>query len=480
MMQLFKPKRASSIVGIALDGNRLEVVSLRRSNGTLHLRQGFAASLALNPLNDDPELVGQEIRNHLDRAGVREKRCAVCLPLGWILSMQTNVPEMSEEDRVSFLQLEAERGFHSGPQDLFTVNSFFKTPLGGNCATLLAAPRNQLETLEKVLRAAKLKPAFFALGVTALQPAGAESARVMVLSLRSNTLDFQVTAGGGIVALRSLDGAIETQGAQKSVSAELVAREIRITLGQLPGGLAEGPGRLKIVGQGELAKQLAFDLTQRAAPLGLKVELVEKSSNASFDVALPGEIAASTALAVAANYLKGADPELNFLPPKVQAWRQLVSTRLSPRKLAWIGATAGGVALLVAGAFGFQQYQISTLQSKWNALAPTVNELTTDQDQIKKFRPWYDTTFRDLQIIRKLKDAFPDDGSVSAKKIEIHDVSGVTCSGTARDNAAFSMLHAKLGDDTNEITGLHAEVHGQNPMDFTLNFQWEGSEANGN
>ena len=85
-----------------------------------------------------------------------------------------------------------------------------------------------------------------------------------------------------------------------------------------------------------------------------------------------------------------------------------------------------------------------------------------------------------MQILRKLKDAFPDDGSVSAKKVEIHDVSGVTCSGIARDNESFSKLHAKLGDDTNQISGLHAEVHGQKPMDFTLSFQWEGANGNGN
>jgi hypothetical protein len=106
--------------------------------------------------------------------------------------------------------------------------------------------------------------------------------------------------------------------------------------------------------------------------------------------------------------------------------------------------------------------------------------LNADQDQITKFRPWYDTSFRDLQILRKLKDAFPDDGSVSAKKVEIHDVSAVTCSGVARDNESFARLHARLGNDTNQISDLHAEVHGQKPMDFTLNFQWEGDENNGN
>jgi hypothetical protein len=480
LLQLLKRKRPASILALALDGNRLEVVSLRRNNGSLHIRQSFAVPLALSPLTDAAELVGQEIRNHLDQAGIRERRCAVCLPLSWVLSMQTQLPELSEEDRASFLQIEAERGFHSGPETLFPAHSLFKTPDGKQHATLLAAPRNQLDALQRVLRAAKLKPVIFALGVTALQAAGVDPGRVVLISVRNNTVDLQVTGGGGIVALRSLNDAIETQGAQKSISADFVAREIRITLGELPGGLAGTPGKLKVYGQGELVKQLVNDLSPRVSALGLKIEVLEKSSAASFDSPLPPEIAASAALALAADYVTGVAVAPDFLPPKVQPWRQLVATRLSPRKLAWAGGIAAGFVFCIAAAFGFQQWQISSLQAKWDAITPTVNDLNADQDQIKKFLPWYDTTFRDLQILRKLKDAFPDDGSVSAKKVEIHDISTVTCSGTARDNESFSKLHAKLGDDTNDISGLHAEVHGQKPMDFTLTFQWEGGDVNGN
>ena len=66
MIELFKSKRASSILGLALDGNRLEAVVLRRSNGTLQVRQTLSAPLALSPLTDDAELAGREIRNALD------------------------------------------------------------------------------------------------------------------------------------------------------------------------------------------------------------------------------------------------------------------------------------------------------------------------------------------------------------------------------------------------------------------------------
>ena len=478
MIPLFKRKRSSSILGLALDGNRLEAVALRRTNGSVRIQKSIAVSLALSPLTGDPQLVGQEIRNHLDQAGIRERACAVCLPLSWVLTMQTKMPELSEADRASFLQIEAERGFHSGPEALFMATSLFKAG-GEQHATLLAVPRNQLETLERVLRAAKLKPVTFALGVSALQAADKETGRVVVLAIRQNTIDLQVTAGGGIVALRSLDAALETQGAQRHISADLAARELRITLGQLPGGLADMPGKIKIFGQGEAVRQFVTDLSPRLAVMGLKLDS-ENISPVKFDPPASPEVAGSAALALGANYVKGTDAVPNFLPPKVQAWRQLVSTRLSTRKLVYAGAAAGAVVLCVLAAFGFQQWQISNLQSQWNVIAPQVNQLTAAQDQIKKFRPWYDDTCRDLQILLKLKDAFPDDGAVSAKTVEIRDLSAGTCSGTARDNESFAKVHANLGNDTNTISDLHAEVRGQKPTQFTLNFQWEGGAPSGN
>jgi hypothetical protein len=214
--------------------------------------------------------------------------------------------------------------------------------------------------------------------------------------------------------------------------------------------------------------------------MGLAVETVDRVPDALFDPPPPPDLAVSPALALAAAWVRGADSTPEFLPPRVQPWQQLISTRLSTRKLAYAGGAAATVVLGILLAFGVQQWQIHSLQSKWNAIAPLVNELTGDQDQIKKFRPWYDQTFRNLRILRRLTEAFPEDGSVSAKTVEIRDTAGITCSGQARDKAAFVRMHDKLGDDTNEISNLHAETRGQNPTQFTLNFQWEEGVANGN
>ncbi len=127
MIKLPKKQRASSVLGLSLDGNRLEGVVLRRTNGSLVLQKTISASLSLDPLTNDPELVGREIQNHLEKAGIRERRCAVCVPLNWVLTLQTKLPDLPEADVSGFLQIEAERGFPYGPDALLICASRFTT-----------------------------------------------------------------------------------------------------------------------------------------------------------------------------------------------------------------------------------------------------------------------------------------------------------------------------------------------------------------
>src|SRR5471032_1917852 len=110
-MKFRKPKRLTSLLGLTLDGSKLEGVVLRRTNGSLQLRQSFSATLTLDPLTAAPELVAREIRNQLDAAGVRERNCIVGLPLKWALTAQTELPSLPPDDAASLLQLEAEKNF---------------------------------------------------------------------------------------------------------------------------------------------------------------------------------------------------------------------------------------------------------------------------------------------------------------------------------------------------------------------------------
>ena len=162
-----KRKKLSSVLGLALDGSRLEGVVLRRSNDSLHLQQSFSVALTLDPLTAAPELVAREIRNQLDAAGVRERHCVFGVPLKWVLTAHTELPPLPEADAASLLQMEAERGFSTDVATLQLASS--SAPMAGDKKNILFAgiPGAHIATLEQVLAAAKLKPASFALGLTA-------------------------------------------------------------------------------------------------------------------------------------------------------------------------------------------------------------------------------------------------------------------------------------------------------------------------
>jgi hypothetical protein len=379
----------------------------------------------------------------------------------------------------SFLQIEAERGFPYGQEALFISTSRFRSPSGKDCAASVAIPRNSLLALEGALKAAQLRPVSFSIGIAALQSPAKESPQgVLALALGENTVDLQITCGGGIAALRALDEAFESEGVQKVLSADLLGREIKITLGQLPTEVRDAVRTLRIFGCGDWVRRFVDDIGPRVAAMGLKVELVERYPADEFSKRLPPETAVSPALSLAAKYLTGAAPQLEFLPPKTKPWQQL-TTRFSSRKLVWSGAAAGSVALVIGGAFLVQQWRLSQLQTQWTGLAPKVKELEESQQQIKRFRPWFEDSFPGLTILRKLTEAFPDEGVVSAKTLEIRELSSVTCSGVARDNQAFLTMLDQLRA-TKEISNLKVDqVRGQTPMQFTFNFHW-GERSNEN
>ena len=79
-VNFLKRRAPSSLLGLTLDASRLEGVVVRRANGSLQVNQRVAAALSLDPLTNEPELVGREILNHLEAAGVRERRCVVAVP----------------------------------------------------------------------------------------------------------------------------------------------------------------------------------------------------------------------------------------------------------------------------------------------------------------------------------------------------------------------------------------------------------------
>jgi len=475
-----KRKTPATLLGLVFDGSKLDGVVLRRANGALQPLQSFSVALTLDPLAAAPELAGREIRNQLDAAGVRVRDCIVGVPLKWVLTAHTELPPLPEADAASLLQMEAERGFSSDAATLQIANS--RTPLAADKKYILFAgiPNTQIRALESVLAAAKLKPVSFALGISALQSPGDEKSNgVLALAIGENNVGLQITAGGGIAALRALDGTVENENGRRALQAGVVTREARVTLGQLPAELREAVKRIRIFGPHELAQPLADEMELRFEPLGLKVELVSAFAPDEFAAALPSGTAVSAAFSLAARALTEPEPPLEFLPPKPSVIEQLV-TKYSSGRLGTTGAVAAGVAAIVILLFLFQQFQLWRLRAQWSHMQARVTDLQNIGNNISQYRPWYDDSFRSLTILRQLTLAFPEDGEVTAKTIEIHDGSMVNCSGTARDNLALLAMLAKLraADGVSELKV--DQIRGKAPMQFTIDFQYGNGGAHEN
>jgi hypothetical protein len=456
-----------------MDGNQLDGVVLRRTNGSLQLQRSFSATLSLDPLTADPILVGTEIRNNLEAAGVNERHCVVCLPSQWALVIHTELPELPEADVAGLLQLEAERGFPSDIATLRIRSSICRAKDGKQFATQIGISANHLAILERAFAAARLKPVGFSLGVTELQPVDTAA---LTLAIGRNQIDLQITCGGGVAALRTLEGAMEVEGGRRELNADVVAREVRITLGQLPVGFRDAVRRVRVFGPDILARQLVDEMKTRLVAMGLKIELVTAYAADEFKVTLPVGVPVTSAFSFAARRLAGDETMFEFLSPKVAPWKQL-ARRYTSGVYRTASAIAAAVVILAAGAFLIQEWQLVRLRSQWSKMSTKAAELDGMQEQIRQYRPWFDNSFPCLSILRRLTMAFPDDGVVSAKSIEIRDMNTVTCSGVARDNGALLKTLTQLRAATDVGDLKVDQIRGKLPMQFTFAFHWlEGEQ----
>jgi hypothetical protein len=388
---------------------------------------------------------------------------------------------LPEADVPGFLQIEAERGFPCDVSTLLVANSRYTDGAHEKHATLVGIPRNQVTSLERALRAAQLKPISFSLGIAALQPSEAESSNgVLALTIGEAQVELQVSCGGGIAALRALEGAFEVGVAQRSLHADVVAREVRITLAQLPPEVRAAVRRVRIFGPRDLAQQLADEIELRLEVMDLQVELTSTYTAGEFGVQLPAGAPVSAPLSLAARDLAGHGAILEFLPPRVTAWQQF-TTRYSSGKLRQAGLAAAAAAAIVAGAFLIQQWQLWWLQSQWSKMKVTVTELDGMNARIRQFRPWFDDSIRGLVILRSLAQAFPEDGSVTAKTVEIRDLATVTCTGVARDYQALLRTVERLRAMRQIPDVVLGQTRGQPPtMQFTFSFSWNEGGASAN
>jgi hypothetical protein len=397
------------------------------------------------------------------------------------MTAHTQIPDLPENDIPGFLQIEAERGFPTDVTTLQICTSRLASS-GQRYATFIGIPRAHLHRLEQVLHAARLKPLSFSLAISALQAPGASNASgVLALAVGEHHVGLQISSGGGVAALRALQMAVQTEGAEHAFHADFIAREARITLGQLSGHVRDTVKLIRIFGSGPQAAALADAFRARFESAGLKVETADFYGPRELGRELPPRTEVSPALSIAARQWDGSLAALEFLPPRVSAWREL-SSKYASGNWRTAGALAAALVLILSTLFGWQQIQLTQLRSRWAAMEPKVKDLTQVQDQIQQYRPWFDESFTHLRILKAVTTAFPEDGSVTAKTLGIRELSetpgakSISCSGNAATYSALQKTVHQLGA-VNGVSDLSVPTRGKAPIQFSLDFHLAGGGA---
>jgi hypothetical protein len=216
---------------------------------------------------------------------------------------------------------------------------------------------------------------------------------------------------------------------------------------------------------------LADEMELRLEQMALKVEVVKKYPPGEFGVEIPADTAVSPAFSFATQFLTGRETVVEFLPPKIPAWQQFASKYGSGKARKAIAAAAA-VLIILIGLFSYQQVQLVHWQSRWNQMAVEVGELKAIEAKIKQYRPWSDDSILGLTILKEITTAFPEDGAVTAKTLEIRDLDSVICSGTARSMQYLVTVQGQLQKRPG-IAGVKiTQIRGRSPqLQFTLDIQ---------
>ncbi|MBN2327086.1 MAG: hypothetical protein JXR73_08015 [Candidatus Omnitrophica bacterium] len=458
-----------SLLGIELDEGRMTVVSVAR-NGSGHVVKHVAmVPLSLDPLNHEPELVGREIRNHLDQLKIQEKRCIVCVPLQWVMSHPIELPELSPEDEEDYLRLQAENGFPFSVEDLSLSLSRYKAPGNQKLATFAAMTSNHTQILQKIFKAANLRLLSITISIASLDDRKSSHGAIF-MHAKDTCIEFMIWGGGGVVMLRRFEIDRHDQELDNEATLSDIARQIRISLGQLSPNLRPRIRDIYIVGGGERIRSLYEGLNSTLEDLRLSPAKIDADELAvkNVDALKLTQIPLYKAVR---RLLIGQSSEFEFLPPQIDRLKQ-ITQRVSSKGNLVFGGAAALIFLIVLLAFAYQHFRLISLENRWSAVEEQVAEVENLQNKVKQFRPWFNDSATGLSALKTLTEAFPEEGSVWAKMVEIEDLSQVTCAGFARNNSSWLKMHDHLKDNPQVADLQVQQIQGDAPLQFAFQFRW--------
>lgn len=460
-----------SLVAVALEIDGLSVVLAKQSGGRCKVLKHFSLAIPAARVETAPEEVGRLLSEALETHGIAEKRCTIRLPLAWAMAAPVEMPALTGQDLTDFLELRGEKDFGFAPGRAVLAHQAFRLPDGSPRATLVGLPVQRIESITRLLQAAGRKPVSLNLGLghcPQLEETG-DSAALRIYPA-GNGLDLVLTIGGNRVASRHLDGDATT-GHEVGVPTDTLVRELRLTLGRLPAEYRDAFRAVRFHGPDALVDGLYHDAAPRLREAGWQsVERVPYRVVEAGDGPVP--FACEAAVETACRTLSGTPATIEFLPRRESAWEKF-QKRYAGGRRKQLAIAAAAVLLLFALPAMLQARRLGSLETRWKEMSPRVAELEKVQEDIRRFRPWFDNSAASLAVMQEVTEAFPEEGEIWAKTIELKPGGVFTCNGLARNSQAIMGTLEQLRRNP-RITELKVrQMRGENPVQFSFQFTWK-------
>ncbi len=463
---LKKRLQVRSTLAITIESGRVIVDLVRREENTSRVLQSCTLPIGADAVMTDPERAGQRLAAELASAGIRERRSVVCIPASWALTTSTDVPGVAAEDLRAFLELRAEREFPIAIADLRLSWCAYVLPDGKECATLAAVPAKRMEAVERMLGVAECRAVSVSLGLDGCLPVGGLPPALHFLA-NGNHVDVIIAAGGGIAAVRTLPGPTSAETA--AFDALGFSREVRITLGRLPDALRQQVQEAHFSGSPVSAESLCTEMRPHLTRMGIASRFDRPPG--SDGAAHPG-----AALEAAGQHLRGRAVAFEFLTPEVNRW-QLVAKQFDDRRRRWLAGAVVAALVLPILVFIVRSRMESRLNAEWDGMKRQVADVENLQQRIRTFRLWFEPAPPNLQILEALDSAFPEQGEVWAKSVQINDGGKITCAGFARNQTALLTFLDRLRALPEAREVQMQQQRGDNPIQFSMTYKWGPNDA---
>jgi hypothetical protein len=446
------------LLGLAVGERRALVAEVYAngggSNAPVVERAGeFVYPDGVTPLTN-PESLGRSLAEFLRERGFSARTVVVGIPGKWLLTKRLEAPAAEPELVSETLRLQAEGEF-AGDGGEFVYDYAGETSSSqARNVLLMAAPQKNLDQIEAMTNAARLKVVAVApFAATLGAVAGRSSKDARMLLFGPGGAEFVATSGGAPRAIRYL-------GPSTSQAAYL-AGEVRRASALLGNGRAASALRSSPINgapQSEVhvwndSGVAADSIESFGAALGSPVRLgsVRDMLGVTYNgTADAGRFAAPVALALAG---MGSALPVDFLHSRLAPPRQV---RFKRRTLIVAGVCAA-IALLAGAAvwdLHSQQSQLDDYEAQLKTESKHVKVAQATVAKVSYAKPWGDTDPLTVACLSELGKALPEDGKVFLTSFNLNDTRKGSIAGRASGSEAALALQDKL-----QSSGRFADLH---------------------